>query len=340
MNNYDMMSTISKHQVFQADNGRFRSENRLKHVLPEIVVTLLLLLTFSISALWSPFFLDAEFLLKSMVLYLEMGILALALTPIIISGNIDLSVASSMVMVSGVTAYLHANLGAPMLLCLPLGLVLGAAVGAFNGAMIAYVGLPWVTVTLGTMVLYRGIAQILLGVHSIQQFPEWFTGIDKITIPGTPVSLPFVIFFLLAFGFGLLLHKTVGGRWLYAIGTNEQAAYFAGIPVKRVKLLVFVFSGMMSAIAGLMMVSRLAVARYDLAQGFELHAITAVVLGGTSIYGGRGTIYGTVTAVFLFGILRTGMGVANVTGETQLTVLGTLLVIAVLASNVLRRFSR
>ncbi|MCP4400135.1 MAG: ABC transporter permease [bacterium] len=335
-----MLQTLSTSQVSQPTHERRRMTHRLKGVLPEVVVTLLLVLVFGTSAIWSPFFLDAEFLSKSLVLYLEMGVLALALTPVIISGNIDLSVASSMVMVSGVSAYLHANLGLPMVVSLLFGLILGAGVGALNGVMIAYVGLPWVTVTLGTMVLYRGIAQILLGVFSIQQFPDWFTGIDKVVLPGLPVSLPFVVFFLLALGMGLLLHKTVIGRWIYAIGTNEQAALFAGIPVKRVKLLVFMLSGVMSALAGLMMVSRLAVARYDLAQGFELHAITAVVLGGTSIYGGRGSIYGTVMAVFLFGILRTGMGVANVAGETQLTVLGTLLVVAVLASNALGRLSR
>jgi rhamnose transport system permease protein len=312
----------------------------VKQFLPEVVATLLLMLAFGLSAMFSPFFLDSEFLMKETLLYLEMGILALALTPVIISGNIDLSVASNMVMVSGITAYAHAKLGMPMLLCLVFGLVLGAGAGALNGALIAYIGLPWITVTLGTMVLYRGIAQILLGVHSIQQFPAWFIGIDKTTIPGTPVPLPFAVFFGLALIFGLVLHKTVLGRWFYAIGINEQAAYFAGIPVRRVKLLIFIFSGVMSAIAGLMMISRLAVARYDLAQGFELHAITAVVLGGTSIYGGRGTIYGTVIAIFLFGILRTGMGVANVTGETQLTLLGTLLVAAVLASNALQRLSR
>ncbi len=312
----------------------------MKAFLPEIVVTVLLFLVFGVSTLLSPFFFDAEFLLKEILLYLEMGILAIALTPLIISGNIDLSVASSMVMISAITAYSHATLGIPMILCLPLGLILGMCVGAFNGFMIAYVGLPWVTVTLGTMVFYRGIAQILLGVHSIQQFPQWFIGIDKITIPGTVIPIPFAIVLLLALLFGLMVHKTVLGRWLYAIGTNEKAAYFAGIPVKRIKLLVFTFSGMMAAIGGLMMVSRLAVARYDLARGFELHAITTVVLGGTSIYGGRGTIYGTVIAVLLFGVLRTGMGVANVTGESQLTVLGALLVVAVVTSNVLRRFSR
>jgi len=312
----------------------------MKAFLPEIVVTVLLFLVFGVSTLLSPFFFDSEFLLKEILLYLEMGILAIALTPLIISGNIDLSVASSMVMVSAITAYSHAKLGIPMILCLPLGLILGMCVGALNGFMIAYVGLPWVTVTLGTMVFYRGIAQILLGVHSIQQFPQWFIGIDKITIPGTAIPIPFAIVLLLALLFGLMVHKTVLGRWLYAIGTNEKAAYFAGIPVKRIKLLVFTFSGMMAAIGGLMMVSRLAVARYDLAQGFELHAITTVVLGGTSIYGGRGTIYGTVIAVLLFGVLRTGMGVANVTGESQLTVLGALLVVAVVTSNVLRRFSR
>jgi rhamnose transport system permease protein len=206
--------------------------------------------------------------------------------------------------------------------------------------MIAYIGLPWVTVTLGTMALYRGIAQILLGVHSIQEFPAWFVGINKIYIPGTIIPVSFLIFAVLALIFALMLHKTVLGRWFFAVGTNENAAHFAGVPVKRVKLLVFVFSGVMSAIAGLMMVSRLAVARYDLAQGFELNAITAVVLGGTSIYGGRGTVFGTVIAVLVVGFLRTGMGVANVKAESQLAVVGALLVIAVILSNLLKKIGK
>jgi rhamnose transport system permease protein len=190
------------------------------------------------------------------------------------------------------------------------------------------------------MALYRGIAQILLGVHSIQEFPAWFVGINKIYIPGTIIPVSFLIFAVLALIFALMLHKTVLGRWFFAVGTNENAAHFAGVPVKRVKLLVFVFSGVMSAIAGLMMVSRLAVARYDLAQGFELNAITAVVLGGTSIYGGRGTVFGTVIAVLVVGFLRTGMGVANVKAESQLAVVGALLVIAVILSNLLKKIGK
>jgi rhamnose transport system permease protein len=269
-----------------------------------------------------------------------MGLLAIALTPLLISGNLDLSVASGLAMVASITAYFHAELGLPMVLTIGLGLLLGVLAGGLNGVLVAYLRLPWLTVTLGTMALYRGIAQILLGVHSIQDFPAWFVGIDKITIPGTPIPAPFVIFLLLALLFGLMLHKTVLGRWIYALGTNEQAAHFSGIPVRRIKLLLFILTGVMAAMAGIMMTSRLAVARYDHARGMELDAITAVVLGGTSIFGGRGTIYGTVIAIFLVGVLRTGMGVANVKVESQLAVIGSLLVISVIASHILGRFRR
>ncbi len=318
----------------------FSIGTQLRAFLPEIVVTILLMVAFFGSSILSPFFLDIDFLFKEALLYMEMGLLAIALTPLLISGNLDLSVASGLAMVASITAYFHAELGLPMVLTIGLGLLLGVLAGGLNGVLVAYLRLPWLTVTLGTMALYRGIAQILLGVHSIQDFPAWFVGIDKITIPGTPIPAPFVIFLLLALLFGLMLHKTVLGRWIYALGTNEQAAHFSGIPVRRIKLLLFILTGVMAAMAGMMMTSRLAVARYDHARGMELDAITAVVLGGTSIFGGRGTIYGTVIAIFLVGVLRTGMGVANVKVESQLAVIGSLLVISVIASHILGRFRR
>lgn len=313
---------------------------RLRPLLPEIVVTLLLLAAFLVGSVATPFFLDTQFLVRQAMLYVEIGMLALGLTLIIISGNLDLSVASNLAMVSCVTAYLHAKMGASFPLALTAGVLIGTAGGLFNGIMISRFGLPSLTVTLGTLALFRGIAQILLGDHSIQDFPAYFLGIDRTMLPGTSIPIPFVIFGLTAVVLGVLLHNTPFGRYVYAMGTNERAAHFAGVPTRRVKILIFTLAGFLSAVAALMLTSRLLVARYDHARGWELEAITAVVLGGTSIAGGRGTIYGTVVALLLIAVLRTAMGVANVKVEAQLAVVGALLVIAVVASGALSRKRR
>lgn len=314
--------------------------SRLRPYLPEIVVTVLLLLAFVLGSLLSPYFLDAQFLIKQAILYVEVGILALGLTLVIISANLDLSVASNLAMVASVTAFLHAKQGVPFELCILLGLLLGALAGGLNGLLVAFLGLPSLAVTLATLALYRGVAQILLGDFSIQDMPDWFFGIDRYTFLGTGIPMPFIIFLALAVILGLILHKTVLGRWIYAIGTNERAAYFSGVPVKRVKMIIFVLAGFLAGIAAMVLNSRLMVARYDHARGWELDAITAVVLGGTSIAGGRGTIYGTVVALLLVGVLRTAMGVANVKVESQLAVVGTLLIVAVILSDALGRRRR
>ncbi len=310
---------------------------RLRPFMPEIVAAILLVLAFVVGSLLSPYFLDTQFLFREALLYMEIGIMALGLTFVIVSGNLDLSVASNLAMVASVTAWLHAVHSLPMALAIFMGMLLGTLAGALNGVLVAYLGLPSLTVTLATLALYRGIAQILLGDHSIQKMPQWFFGIDRVTIPGTIIPAPFVIFLLLALLLGLVLHKTILGRWVFSLGTNENAAYFSGVPVKRVKLLLFMLSGFLSALAAMMLNSRLMVARYDHARGWELDAITAVVLGGTSIVGGRGSIFGTVVAILLIGVLRTGMGVANVKVESQLTVVGSLLIAAVIITNFLAR---
>lgn len=310
---------------------------RLRPFAPELVATGLLVAAFVAGSLLSPFFLDANFLFRQLLLYMEIGIMALGMTLIIISGNLDLSISGILVMVACVSAFLHAQVGVPMELCVLLGLLLGTLAGAFNGFFVAVLGLPSLVVTLGTMALYRGVAQILLGDHSIQDFPQWFLGIDRVVIPGTPIPAPFLIFLGLAVVLGLVLHRSVFGRWVYSLGTNARASYYSGVSTRRVKVLLFTLSGFLCGLAGLMVDSRLLVARYDHATGWELEAITAVVLGGTVITGGRGSIFGTVIALFLLAILRTGMGVANVKVESQLAVVGTLLVAAVLMSNVLGR---
>jgi len=320
--------------------GGSRLSDRVRPFLPEVVTVILLFVSFFIGASLSPYFLDVPFLLDSTTLYIEAAIMALGMTFVIISGNIDLSVASTLALVATVMAVLHFELNVPMELAIPIALIFGTLLGALNGWLIARLRLPSLTVTLATLALYRGLAQILLGDHSLSQFPQWFVGIDRVTVPGTSIPIVLVIFFVFAVILGLILHKTVFGRWVFALGTSEDAARYSGIPVDRVKVAIFALNGLLAAIAGLIMVSRLAVARYDHARGLELDVITVVVLGGTNIYGGRGTIFGSAIAVFLVGFLRTGLGVANVKAESQLAVVGTLLIIAVIASNVIARFSR
>jgi rhamnose transport system permease protein len=287
----------------------------------------LLVVVFGVSAAFVPRFLDAAYLFDRSSLYMEAGLMALGMTFVIVGGHIDLSCASMLALVGTVIATLHVKLGWPLLPLVFLAPLLGAALGGINGIVVARLGLPSLVVTLATMALYRGLAQVLLGDHSLN-LPSWFTGIERVTIAGT-----MVLFLGMAAALGWVLHQTVFGTWLFATGTNAEAAQYSGVPVGRVTISVFVISGVLSAMAAIIMISRLGVARYDHALGLELDVITAVVLGGASIFGGRGTVAGTVLALFLIAVLQTGMGVANVKAEYQATASGALLILAVLMSN-------
>jgi rhamnose transport system permease protein len=295
---------------------------------PELITFMLLLGAFAVGAMLSDVFLDAGYLLDSTSLYMEIGVMALAMTLVIISGNIDLSVAANLALTSVICARLHADAGMPISAALVLGPMFGALLGLFNGLLVAKLRLPSLTVTLGTLALYRGLAQVLSGDHSIGGLPEWFIGIDR-RYAG-PFPMPLLVFSVLAVATGLVLHRSVFGRCLYAIGTSEPAARFSGMQVDGVKLAVFVISGLSAGIAAVMMLSRFGSAQYNRAMGDELAVITAVVLGGTSIFGGRGSILGTVAALLLLGIIRRGMGLADIPETSQLVVTGALLVAAAL----------
>lgn len=302
-----------------------------KHVRQEYGTILLLIIGFWFSASLSPFFFDVNFLLRSSTMYMEIGVVALAMTFVIIAGEIDLSVASLVALIACVTGTLFHS-GVPMILAMAIGLLLGAALGAFNGVLVAWLKLPSLAVTLGTLALYRGFAQILMGDQSLTAFPDWFRGIDRFLVGGIlPLSLAF--FLALALIAGLFLHKTVFGRWVFSLGTNDVAARYSGVPVDWAKFFIFVFSGLASAMGGIMMISRLNVARYNIAMGLELDVITAVLLGGTDIFGGRGSVFGTVIALFLVAILRVGMSIANIKVENQLAVIGTILIVTIIVSN-------
>jgi rhamnose transport system permease protein len=312
-----------------------QSTRRIK-IRPEVVPAILLVFAFIAGALQSKFFLDVRYLLDSSTLYVETGLLALGMTFVIVSGNIDLSVASMTALVACVTGKLMAA-GWSIPMACAAGIGLGVGLGAINGLLVAKMKLPSFVVTLATMAVYRGIAQVLLGATSVK-IPANFVGIDMQYLPGH-FPIPLVILLVIALILGLILHRTLFGRWVFSLGTNELASFYAGLPVAAVKVGVFAISGLMAGIAALLMDSRLGVARFDHARGLELDAITAVLLGGASIFGGRGTVLGTTLAVFLVAILRIGMGVANVKAEYQLAVIGTLLVVAVLSGNLVERLS-
>jgi rhamnose transport system permease protein len=301
---------------------------------PEWMVGVLLVLALAFCAATEPYFRNAGYLFDRSSLVMETGVMAVGMTFVIIGGHIDLSCASMLALVGAVVASLSVSsrVHIPFLVLVLLAPVLGAILGGVNGIIVAKLRLPSLVVTLATMAVYRGLAQALIGDHSVS-VPDWFTGIDQMLVGPTPVAMPMVIFLSLAVALGLVLHRTVAGRWVFAMGTNSEAALYAGVPVAGVTVGCFVLSGVLSAVAALMMMSRLGNARFDHAQGAELDVITAVVLGGASIFGGRGTMFGTVLAMFLLFVLQTGMGVHNIKSEYQLAAIGGLLIFAVLASN-------
>jgi len=294
-----------------------------------LIPAVLIVIAFFVCSRLSPHFADAAYLLNSSTLYMEMGLISLGMTLVIISGNIDLSVGSILVLTACITAkLLDIGLSIPLAVVMALGI--GTVLGMINGLVVAKLRIPSFLVTLGTMALYRGAAQAMLGPTSVK-LPHNFVGLDMKSVGGLPY--PLIIFLLAAIVIGLLLHQTVFGRWIFAVGTNESASLYSAIPVDRVKIIVFALTGFLCGIGALMIDSRLGVARHDLVPGIELDAITVAVVGGASIAGGKGTILGTVLALVLIDVLHTGMGVANVKAEYQLTVIGVLLVAAVLLMN-------
>ena len=305
---------------------------------PPIVPAVLALLAFIGGAILSPFFLDVRYLLDASSLYAEAGLLVLGMTLVIVAGQIDLSVASVMALVACVTAKLLAA-GFAVPVALAIGLGLGSGIGAVNGVLVAYLRLPSFVVTLATMAIGRGLAQVLMGAES-QRLPANLVGADYVHLPGTPIPLPLTLLVVFALLVGLLLHRTVFGRWVYSVGTNEKASFFSGVPTARVKVAVFAISGLMAALAGFLIDSRLGVARFDHGKGLEVDVIAAVVVGGASIYGGVGTVLGSMLALLLIALIRTGMGVANIGAEYQLAAVGALLIVAVLIGNVSERWPR
>jgi rhamnose transport system permease protein len=299
-------------------------------IRPEMMTLALLFVAFGVATQLSPFFADATFILESATFYVEYALIALVLTLIIISGEIDLSPAAMMAFSACVFAALF-QAGLPIGVAMAASVVTGALMGAFNGVLVLWFQLPSIIVTIGTLTLYRGLAQVLAGDRSISGFPGWFIGIDWKYWFGVPI--PVVIFVAVAIVLAVFLALTVTGRQIYQIGTSPEAARHAGIRVRRIKMGLFVLLGVVSSVAGMLTASRLASVRYDMATGGELQMVLMVMLGGTYIFGGRGSIAGTFLAAWLLIVIATGMNVANIPITSQLIVMGFLLIVSIIATN-------
>jgi rhamnose transport system permease protein len=302
----------------------------------EALLVVLLLLTLVLGNSLSPYFFTPFNFSLMVESFMEIAIMALSMTLIIIAGEIDLSVASTLGLAS-VMMGITWNAGIPLWLDIIIALATGGVAGLFNGLLVTRLGLPSLVVTLGTLALYRGLAYVILGSQAVSNFPAAYSNFGIGDVPGTLIPWTLVMFVILALLCIVLLHRSWIGRQIYAIGNNKEAARFAGIRVNRIKLWLFVLSGLLAALAGIVFTARISSARADNAVGFELFVITVVLLGGVNIFGGQGSLVGVILALFVVGGLRNALGLANVSGDVQNIVVGMLLIFSVLGPNVVQR---
>ncbi|MEO5885335.1 MAG: ABC transporter permease [Candidatus Limnocylindrales bacterium] len=291
----------------------------------------ILLVVVAVNAAIAPGYLSVQNQVNLFQLSVEKAIVVLAMTFVIVSGEIDLSVASVMGLAAVVVATLSSQ-GTPTEVAIVVALLVGALCGLFNGFWIAVVGLPSLAVTLAGLIGYRGVARLLIEDRSVGGFPAWFENLGQQPIVG-PFPLALIVFAVLLVGATVLLRSSGFGRYVYVLGNSQEVARFSGVRVARLRLSIFTLSGFVAALAGILLAARLGAIRGSTAEGFELDIITMVLLGGVSIFGGRGTMPGVILSILLILNLRNGLGLANVTGNTQTGVIGVLLILSVLIPN-------
>ncbi|WP_288430389.1 ABC transporter permease [uncultured Agrobacterium sp.] len=301
----------------------------------EVLLLGVAILIFIINSFASPYFLNAFNLSDATFNFTEKALIAFAMALLIIAGEIDLSVAAIIALTSTAMGYaVQMGVGTPGLVAIGIGV--GLACGAFNGFLVAGLKLPSIVVTIGTMSLFRGISYMVLGDQAFGKYPSDFAYFGQGYVFWV-ISFEFVLFVVMAVIFAILLHATNFGRQVYVIGNNPFAARFSGIPVERVKFILFLLTGLMSGIAAVCLTSRLGSTRPSIAQGWELEVVTMVVLGGVSILGGSGTIGGVVIAAFVMGLVTFGLGLLNVPGIVMSIFVGLLLIITIAIPIVVRR---
>lgn len=298
----------------------------------EWLLVLIFIIVNIINSNLSPYYLNSTNLLDATMTFLDKAFIVLPMAFIIILGDIDISVASTVALSSVVMAVSY-NAGVPMGLAMLICLIIGTACGLINGLLIVkFKELSTVIITLSTMIIFRGIAYIILENQASGKFPSWYEYFGW----GYVGPIPFILIVFVAFAvvFGLLLHKTTFGRRVYAMGNNITASRFSGVQVDKIKIIVFTMTGLMAAVTALFLTSRMGSTRPNVANGYELDVIAMVVLGGVSTAGGRGRIIGTILSIFLIGLLRYGLGLINVPAQVLLIIIGLLLIFAVMIPNI------
>lgn len=301
----------------------------------ETLLALLLVLALVVLSFQSDRFLTVANLLNQGRLMTETGLIAIAMTFIIATGGIDLSVGSILGLAAIMTGVFWQNLGLPLPVAALAAIGVGTLAGLGNGLIITRFRVPPLIATLATLALYRGLAEGISQARSVRGYPDWFYVLGQGEVLGVPTQL--WVLLVVAVVASVLLAYTRWGRTVYAIGSNEVAARFSGLSVEKTKLLLYTASGFTSALAAVIFVSRVSTTRSDMGTGIELDAITAVVLGGASIFGGRGTILGTVIGLCLIQALKNGLSLAGITGDGTIMLIGAVLILAILASNLFER---
>jgi rhamnose transport system permease protein len=304
------------------------NENLFKH---EAILFVILIASLFFLSTQTDRFLTTGNLLNQGRLMSEIALVALPMTFIIITGGIDLSVGSIMGLCAIVLGVAWKNLGLPLELAIVIALLSGTVAGFINGWFITRINVPPLIMTLATLALYRGLAEGISQARSVRGYPDWFFQLGQGEVFGVPTQL--WILFIAIIVTAVILAKTAFGRSLYAIGHNETGARFSGIPVDRYKLIIYTFSGFMAALAAFIFVSRVSTTRSDMGTGLELDVIAAVVLGGTSIFGGVGTIAGTVIGFILIQLLKNGLALTGVKGDATIVVIGLVLILSILLTN-------
>jgi rhamnose transport system permease protein len=301
----------------------------------ETILVVLTVLALAVLSLQSDKFFTANNLLNQGRLMAEVGLVALAMTFVIVTGGIDLSVGSILGLTAILLGVFWKNLGLPLPAAIVLAVACGALAGFVNGFIITRFKVPPLIATLATLALYRGLAEGISEARSVRGYPEWFFFFGQGEILGVPFQLCLLV--IVAIIASTILAYTPFGRATYAIGANETATHFSGIRVNATKLWIYSAAGLLSAIAAVIFVSRVTTTRSDMGTGLELDAITAVVLGGTSIFGGKGTIIGTGLGLVLIQALKNGLALSGVKGDGTIVVIGVVLIGAILATAIFDR---
>ncbi len=280
----------------------------------------------------TPYYLDFANLIDATMTFLDKAFIVLPMALVIVMGEIDISVGSTVALSAVLMGMVNAA-GVPMPLAMALCLVVGCICGCINGVILTrFSELAPMIVTLSTMIIYRGIALILLEDQAVGRFPMWFEFFGWEYVGPVPFML--LTFVIMAVIFGLVLHKTTFGRQVYAIGSNRTASLFSGVPVDRIRITCYTLVGLMSGVTAIFLTSRMGSTRPNVAQGYELDVIAMVVLGGISTAGGKGRMIGAVMAVFIVGYLRYGLGLKNVSSQVLMIIVGLLLIFAVMLPNI------